>query len=166
MLLFLFVDYSRDPELRARFSTNPKEVLKEYGLLEDPRAALLAASDEPQDLEKALLEDIRYILQDESPPHSMYLQPTSPNIRLMDPARGPIDTDIPVVLEGSYFEPEATLEFTRPKRDSVFASKVEVPNFNTLTATISFKEVGPYTVKVTNPNGGFGTLPLAFTATN
>ena len=91
--------------------------------------------------------------------------PVAPAVNTMDPASAANDLGTPVTITGTGFAldvatgtipPAVTLGST-PLTDVTFVDPT------TLTATVPYgMDTGPYTLTVTNPDGGAGSLPGAF----
>jgi photosystem II stability/assembly factor-like uncharacterized protein len=96
--------------------------------------------------------------------------PTTPTVMAVDPSMNPNDIDTPVVIQGSNFTAtiSGTVILTTPTAylgDQALMEVVWV-NSTTLSATVPWGlDPGVYTLTVVNPDGGFGRLEDAFTAT-
>jgi len=88
-----------------------------------------------------------------------------PMVSAIDPNSGFDNQQLDVTVTGDDFLPGAALTLTRPNQDDITATGVFVQDANTLAGTLDLngKEVGVWTVVVTNPGGKSGQLVDGFT---
>ena len=93
-------------------------------------------------------------------PNAFTVTAVIPTVSAVDPLSGTNDIDTSVTITGTDFSPTATVTL-----GSTALTRVTWVDSSTLTATVPWgMGPGPYTLTVTNPDGG-ATLPDAFTVT-
>ena len=88
----------------------------------------------------------------------------SPMIKMIIPNRGTNNGPITVILNGEYFDNQATAKLSKSGQE-IAGADTGVTSNNTMSTTfdLSNQEVGSYDVIVTNPDGKSGVLAGGFT---
>ena len=87
--------------------------------------------------------------------------PLSLTVTVVDPSAAPNDLDTPIIITGTGFTTVPTVTLGSTVLDNIGWASAEQ-----LTATVPWGlNAGVYTLTVTNPDGGKGSLPNAFTVT-
>lgn len=158
MLLHLYVDYTRSPELRERFRRNPDLVFDWYEVSEEERAALRSGGHAEyarrvrQQLDEALSED------DLTPLDLVWVWDDWRSRKIdFTPDEGPIKTDLHLTIatrsHNTAFQEGVTVKFVKGSK-VVEAKRVTIidPESRTLEAVVKLQEAGEYYVVAEQPD--------------
>jgi hypothetical protein len=166
MLLTFLADLLRDPKLQKKFSENPDELLKQLGLSDAQRKAVLTRDF------KALGDLLAQEIPRLAPPVMFWAAPGI-GLSSISPDSGKQGQTLQVTLQGSWFDPNVTGQIETSGTEAIPLTNTQVNGANTETSTLTgtlaltaTTPTGQWTVRVTNPSGDSATLPLGFQVTS